>query len=73
MRLMIQNHIRSDSVRVAGEEAEETLYTEADMQACLDKIEVVDFHQVRRAGQRSTFGGGMGRLAGEPCSRVADT
>lgn len=55
MRLMIQNHIRSDSVRVAGEEAEETLYTEADMQACLDKIEVVDFHQVRRTGQRSTL------------------
>lgn len=47
MRLMIQNHIRTDSVRLAGDEVDETLYTEADMQACLDKIEVVDFHQAR--------------------------
>ena len=28
------------------EEAEPPLYTEEDLQACLDKIEVIDFQQV---------------------------
>lgn len=30
------------------EEAEPPLYTEEDLQACLDKIEVIDFQQVGR-------------------------
>ena len=47
MRLMLQNHIRTDSVRLAEEE-EQPLYTEVEMQACLDKIEVIDFQQVGR-------------------------
>lgn len=47
MRLMLQNHIRTDSVRLADDDKEEPLYTEAEMQACLDKIEVIDFQQVR--------------------------
>ena len=49
MRLMLQNHIRTDSVRLADQE-EEPLYTEKDMHACLDRIEVIDFRQVRSYG-----------------------
>ena len=46
MRLMLVNHIRTDSVRQLEEE-QEPLYTEDEMQRCLDKIEVSDYHQVR--------------------------
>lgn len=33
------------------EEGEPPLYTEEDLQACLDKIEVIDFQQVGRASR----------------------
>lgn len=67
MRLMLQNHIRTDSVRLAAdgtsadEGAEAPLYTEEELQACLDKIEVIDFQQVR--DERREGGWEVGRVA----------
>jgi len=65
MRLMLQNHIRTDTVRLAADgttpdegQQEAPLYTEADLLACLDKIEVIDFQQVRgkEGGERGIEG-----------------
>ena len=71
MRLMLQNHIRTDSVRLAADgttpdegQQEAPLYTEADLQACLDKIEVIDFQQVRVVGRREGGRGGRGGREG---------
>jgi len=47
MRLMLLNHIRTDSVRQVEEE-QEPLYTEEEMRRCLDKIDVIDYHQVNK-------------------------
>jgi hypothetical protein len=35
-------------VRLSEGSDEQPLYTEEDMQACLDRIEVIDYHQVKR-------------------------
>ncbi len=44
------------------EEAEPPLYSEADLQACLDKIEVIDFQQVGRWVGRRALGGKDGLI-----------
>jgi hypothetical protein len=40
------NHIRTDSVRTAEDDTP-PLYTQEEMDRCLKKIEVIDYHQVR--------------------------
>eukprot|EP01083_Nonionella_stella_P211099 763644_1 len=56
IRLLLGDYLRLMNMKAQGDkENSEILYTEADLQSCVDKIELIDYHQTISMGKGLKF------------------
>jgi len=56
IRLLLSDYLRLMNMKAQGDkENSEILYTEADLQSCVDKIELIDYHQTISMGKGLKF------------------
>ncbi len=62
MRLLLGDYLRLLDMRQA--KADEVLYTEKDLQSCVEKIELIDYHQTVTVGGLTFYGLQAGHVLG---------
>lgn len=62
LRLLLGDYLRL--LQMKNAKAEDVLYTEAELQACIEKIELVDFHQTVQVGGLSFYALNAGHVLG---------
>jgi cleavage and polyadenylation specificity factor subunit 3 len=64
IKLLLGDYIRLISIKNAAAPDEDVLYTEAELQSCIDKIELVDYHQVSSVGSVKFWAYNAGHVLG---------